>query len=45
VFVITSNADSGAPLALRYREIGALNATRARVGYHGYPGVQVWRYR
>jgi 4-amino-4-deoxy-L-arabinose transferase-like glycosyltransferase len=45
VFVITSNADSGAPLALRYREIGALNATRSLVSYHSYPGVQVWRYR
>jgi hypothetical protein len=45
VFVITSNADSGPPLALRYREIGALNATRSLVSHHGYPGVQVWRYR
>jgi hypothetical protein len=45
VFVITSNADSGAPLALRYREIGALNATRSLVRHYSYPGVQVWWYR
>lgn len=45
VFVITSGADSGAPLALRNREIGALNATRRLVSHHTYPGVEVWRYR
>lgn len=45
VFVIASGADSGAPLALRFREIGALDATRRLVGFHRYPGVQVWRYR
>ena len=45
VFVITSNADSGRPLELRFREIGALDATRSRVSFHSYPGVHVWRYR
>jgi 4-amino-4-deoxy-L-arabinose transferase-like glycosyltransferase len=45
VFVITSGADSGRPLALRNRELGALNATRRLVSHHTYPGVQVWRYR
>jgi Dolichyl-phosphate-mannose-protein mannosyltransferase len=45
VFVIASGADQGAPLALRFREIGALHATRKLVSYDSYPGVQVWWFR
>jgi Dolichyl-phosphate-mannose-protein mannosyltransferase len=45
VFVVASGANQGAPLELRYREIGALRATRKLVSYHRYPGVQVWWFR
>jgi hypothetical protein len=45
VFVIASGADHGVPLQLRFRDIAALHATRRLVGYHSYPGVQVWRFR